>query len=608
MSDILRRALALLQAADRRKVMLASIAASFGAVVQALVLLSLMPFIVLLTNRDLFATHPQVQEVAQFMGIQSYSSFMLVLGGITAAVLTLGNLCVAIEHMLTYRFVERLTHRTTARVLRRVLAQPWERIGERHAAALGDLVVGQVERVTEDVIGSAIALVSHLVLLAFIVTLLLVVNPGTTLVALGGLVLAYFALYAATRRRIHAGGQELTKVGAQIATTVKEALDGAREIRIRSAEAFFARRFERAHQRALRLATRHEFQRAMPHYLLESVVFTGFVAVALYFLLRTEDSGAALSWLALYAFSVFRLVPALAAIFECAANIQHNGDAIEVIAPYCLQSEAAPAPAKHIDPPRKLIRLEGVSYRHPGRDLDQIESVDLEVPVGQSLCLFGPSGAGKSTLLNLLAGLLHPQQGRLLSDDTCIDADAAEAWRAGIGYVPQPVYLFADSLASNIAFGEEPDEIDSDRLARAVALANLTPVVDRLPQGLLGAVGEHGATLSGGERQRVGIARALYRNPGLLLFDESFANLDAENRHAILDRLFAMPERTLVFSSHERDVVERCQVIAVVERGRVIAQGSFRELLASCPRFSELLSKLEKSPDPGSVQAPTARS
>lgn len=595
MIAIIHRALALLDAADRRKVALVSGAASVGAVVQTLVLLSLMPFIILLTNRELFDTNPWVVRTAQILGIESYSTFVAVLGGVTAVVLTLGNLLVAAEHMLTFRFVARLTHRTTARVLRRVLAQPWERIGDRHAAALGDVVVGQVQRVTEDVIGSAIALASHLVLLVFIVGLLLVVNPGTTLVALGGLVVAYFVLYRLTRRRILAGGEELTQVGAQIATTVKEALDGAREIRIRRAETFFARRFERAHQRALRLATHYEFQRAMPHYLLESVVFAGFVAVALYFLLRTEDAGMALSWLALYAFSVYRLVPALAAIFDCAASIQHNGDAIQVIAPFCAPAAEAGTASAPLPAPREFIRFDGVGYRHAGREQDQLDAVSIDVRVGGSLCLFGPSGAGKSTLLNLVAGLLHPQRGRMLSDGVVIDAGNADAWRARIGYVPQPVYLFADTLAANIAFGEEAAQIDLRRVAEVAALANLTPVIERLPQGLHSLVGEHGSTLSGGERQRVGIARALYRNPDVLLFDESFANLDAENRHGILDRLFAMPGRTLVFSSHERDVVERCDHIVVIERGRVIAQGRFDALLTASPRFVELLSSLESA-------------
>lgn len=593
-----RQALALLEAQDRRRVLWVGLAASVGTIVQALVILSLMPFIVLLTNPALFDTSEPVQRAAALLGTDSYPAFVVALGLGTALALTLGNLFVATEHMLTFRFVERLTHRTAARVLRAILAQPWERFGQRHAAALADVVLNQVERVTAEVIGSAMALASQLALLGFVVGLLLLLNPWTTLVALGGLVLAYFVLYRVTRGRMAAGGQEMTRVGAAVSTTVKEALDGAREIRIRRAEGFFARRFERAHQQAVRLSTHFEFQRAMPHYLLEAVVFAGFVAAALYFLLRTEHPGMALSWLALYAFSVYRLVPALVTIFDCLASIQHNADAIAVIAPYCAAADGPsgehgatmPAPVRH-------IRLEAAGYRHPGRDHDQLRDLDLTIPAGSSLCLFGPSGAGKSTLMNLLAGLLHPQRGRLLADDLAVDAANVAAWRRHIGYVPQPVYLFADTLASNIAFGEEAGDIDLARIAAVASMARLDAVVARLPDGLLGHIGEHGATLSGGERQRVGIARALYHDPAVLLFDESFANLDAENRSAILDDLFALPGKTLVIASHERDVVQRCAGIAVIEHGRVLAQGSFTTLLSTCPRFSQLLARLESRAD-----------
>ncbi len=590
-----RQALALLEAPDRRRVLWVGLAASAGTIVQALVILSLMPFIVLLTNPALFDSSEPVQRAAALLGIDSYPAFVVALGLGTALALTLGNLFVATEHMLTFRFVERLTHRTAARVLRAVLAQPWERFGQRHAAALADVVVNQVERVTAEVIGSALALASQLALLGFVVGLLLLLNPWTTLVALGGLVLAYFVLYRVTRARMARGGQEMTRAGAAVSTTVKEALDGAREIRIRRAEGFFARRFERAHQQAMRLSTHFEFQRAMPHYLLESMVFAGFVAAALYFLLRTEHPGMALSWLALYAFSVYRLVPALATIFDCLASIQHNADAIAVIAPYCAAGAGAPdgPRAAAMPAPVRHIRLEAAGYRHPGRDHDQLDALSLTIPAGRSLCLFGPSGAGKSTLMNLLAGLLHPHRGRLLADDMPVDAANAGAWRSHIGYVPQPVYLFADTLASNIAFGEEAGEIDLARIAAVASMARLDAVVARLPEGLLGHVGEHGATLSGGERQRVGIARALYRDPAVLLFDESFANLDAENRSAILDDLFALPGKTLVFASHERDVVQRCASIAVIEGGRLLAQGSFATLLSTCPRFSQMLARLE---------------
>jgi ABC-type multidrug transport system fused ATPase/permease subunit len=181
----------------------------------------------------------------------------------------------------------------------------------------------------------------------------------------------------------------------------------------------------------------------------------------------------------------------------------------------------------------------------------------------------------------------------VLCDGVPLDATTVDAWREQVAYLPQQIYLYADTLAANIAFGRELAAIDARRVAEVGALASLDAVVARLPQGYRSLLGEHGATLSGGERQRVGVARALYTDPGVLLFDESFTGLDGETRTAILDRLFAMRGRTLVFSSHESAVASRCERVVLVEEGRVVAQGSYAELLAGNPRFAELLSLLD---------------
>jgi ABC-type bacteriocin/lantibiotic exporter with double-glycine peptidase domain len=218
----------------------------------------------------------------------------------------------------------------------------------------------------------------------------------------------------------------------------------------------------------------------------------------------------------------------------------------------------------------------------------------MSIPVGSKVCLFGPSGAGKTTILNLLAGLVYPQEGRVLCDGTALGPEAIDSWRERIGYLPQQIYLFDDTVSSNIAFGVAGDAVNSERVIEVGKLANLdTFVTTTLPGGYETVIGEHGATLSGGQRQRVGIARTLYHDPDVLLFDESFTGLDAGNRSAILDNLFALRGKTFVFSSHETAVASRCDRIVVIEEGEVVAEGSYRQLLDESPRFVELLSRLD---------------
>jgi ABC-type multidrug transport system fused ATPase/permease subunit len=384
-------------------------------------------------------------------------------------------------------------------------------------------------------------------------------------------------------------------------TAVKETLDGIKEIKTRRAESFFSRRFEDSRLQMSRLSIRYNMLSYMPHFVLESVVFAGFVAVALYFVFTTADSGVSLVFIALYGMAVYRLIPALKGIFEGISTIHHNADAVQVVLHHC-EGGGEPHGARLLPPPEHEIRLEAVTHRYDNSGGAQLSDIDLIVPAGSSLCLFGPSGSGKTTILNVLVGLVRPQNGRVLCDGVEIGLGTIDSWRRNLGYCPQQIYLFDDTMSSNIAFGVTKDEIDQERVIAVGRIANLDEfVTGKLPQGYQTVIGEHGETLSGGQRQRVGIARTLYHDPAVLIFDESFTGLDAGNRGAIIDKLFLLEGKTLIFSSHETAIASRCDKVAVIEQGRVVAEGSYQELQAEFPGFANLLSQMALAGNGGNV-------
>jgi ATP-binding cassette, subfamily B, bacterial PglK len=444
--------------------------------------------------------------------------------------------------------------------------------------------------VVDGVIGTFVSAFASLALAGFIVLLLLVISFTTTLVTLVGLLLAYLAVFLLLRRRVEAHGEELTRLSASVFSAVKEALDGIKEIKTRRAAPFFARRFEESALDMAKLEVRYGLMSYLPHFLLEAVVFSGFVAVALWFLFTTDDAGISLSYIALYGIAIYRLIPALKEMFEGASTIYHNADAVGLVLEHCEE------PARQLEPRelprlRHEIRLERATYRHASSEHRQVDAVDLAIPAGSSVCLFGPSGSGKSTILNLLAGLIHPQAGRVLCDGVPLAPETVDSWRCRIGFAPQQVYLFDDTIASNIAFGVPAGQIDMERVAEVGRIANLHEFVSSLPAGYETVVGDHGETLSGGQRQRVGIARVLYHDPEVLLLDESFAGLDLENRGEILENLFALEDKTLVFSSHEAALAARCDKVAVIEEGRLIDEGPYRRLLDTSSRSAALLAR-----------------
>jgi len=592
MFRIIRQALTLLSSRERKQVYLLLALSAIAAIVQTVAILSIMPFIVLLANPAVLQTNVLLQRLYDVLGVQSYHEFLMIVGVFGILVLTIGNLFLAFEHWLSHRFLCLLGHRVEKLVLRKMLAQPYEYFMAHHTARLGDIVLHQVERVVDGVIGTFVLVFSNLALAIFVVLMLLLVSLKTTLVTLVGLFLLYLAVFLVLRRRIADHGSELTRLSGNVFTLVRETFDGIKEIKTRRAEGFFAGRFDGSNLQMSRLAIRYGVMSFLPNFILETLIFAGLVAVALYFVVTTQNAGVSLSFIALYGMATYRLVPSLKAVFEGVTDIHHNGDAVRIVLEHC-QEQAEEMQTKELATPTRELRLQDVSYRYGNSGELQLSDIDLSIRIGSSVCLFGPSGAGKTTMLNLLVGLIYPRHGHLWCDDSPIAPTTIDSWREKIGYCPQQLFLFNDTISSNIAFGVPAGEIDQARVLEVGKLAMLDDFVSQdLEHRYETVIGEDGKTLSGGQRQRVGIARALYHDPDVIILDESFAGLDSTNRTAILENLFALAGKTLIFSSHDIAIASRCDKVVVLEQGHRIAQGSYEELCDS-PRFAQLLSRLE---------------
>jgi ABC-type multidrug transport system fused ATPase/permease subunit len=233
--------------------------------------------------------------------------------------------------------------------------------------------------------------------------------------------------------------------------------------------------------------------------------------------------------------------------------------------------------------------MEGVSFRYPGSDTDALSDIQVAIPFGSSLAVVGPSGSGKSTLVDVLLGLHAPDRGRVTIGGHDIREDLA-SWQTSLGVVPQDVWWVSDTLAANIAFGVPAEHRDRDRLERAVERAQLDDVVSALPDGLDTLLGDKGRRLSGGQLQRVGIARALYFDPTMLVFDEATSALDNETEHRITRTMADLHGRTtLIVVAHRLSTVRNCDQLVFVEDGRITARGTFDQVQQQSPEFARLV-------------------
>jgi ATP-binding cassette subfamily B protein len=241
--------------------------------------------------------------------------------------------------------------------------------------------------------------------------------------------------------------------------------------------------------------------------------------------------------------------------------------------------------------PRNSIRLNHVSYSYPSSQGKVLDDLTLTIPVGGRVAFVGATGSGKTTTANQLLCLLRPSQGTLQLDGIDVEDIDVPAWQANCAYVPQAITLLNSNVLENIAFAEEPQSVDQDRVWEALQAAQLADIVAELPMGLYTPIGDNGIRLSGGQRQRLALARAFYRNARFLVLDEATSALDNRTESEVMDAIEVIGRRcTLVVIAHRLSTVIRSDIIYEFESGTIKASGSFDELCRQSASFNDLAS------------------
>jgi ABC-type multidrug transport system fused ATPase/permease subunit len=285
--------------------------------------------------------------------------------------------------------------------------------------------------------------------------------------------------------------------------------------------------------------------------------------------------------------AAFRLLPALNQVLATINSVQVNGPALNLVEDELKTFEKGAhvtAPQTDVGVPalrlQKALRLKGVNFRYPTRTEPALSGIDLAVEAGESVGIVGPTGSGKSTLLDIMLGFLPPESGSITVDGVAME-DCREGWQRSVGYVPQDVYLVDDSIRVNVALGWRGAEIDDEAVAAGVRLAQLEDFIRELPAGLETVVGEGGVRLSGGQRQRLGLARALYIRPSVLILDEATSNLDVATEQRIVETLAALSSGlTKIVVTHRIPTVRTCDRILYLENGVVRFEGPYDDLMS----------------------------
>ena len=334
------------------------------------------------------------------------------------------------------------------------------------------------------------------------------------------------------------------------------------------------------------------------------------------FLLKTgRDIQAAVPLLVLYAFTGYRLMPAFQALFQNLTVVRFNWPSVELMADevsrqfggFPLSSADGAASVQPL-PFNECISLDQVGFAYPQASRAVIKDISLRIDKHMTIGLVGETGAGKTTIVDILLGIVSPSSGTLRIDGVPVDDSNRRAWQENIGYVPQQGFLSDASIASNIAFGIPPADIDMAHVERAARIAQLHEFILQLPDGYGTAIGERGVRLSGGQRQRIAIARALYRDPSVLVFDEATSALDGLTEEAVVDAIRRLShQKTIITVAHRLSTVKDCDAIYLLERGRVSDVGTFDELIARNKTFQGMARHVDERADAATHASPATR-
>ena len=584
--------LGLLPAASRRKLAGLCLLAAAAGLLETLSVASIAPFLSALASPDP-AGDSMLQALSRTVGVADQTSLLMLLGAMVLLLLVAANAASAATTWLMLRFANREGHNLSVRLLDSYLHQPYSFYLGRNTSELQKNIFGETQKVTNAVLVPGVQLVAKLPVIVLIAGLLFYVNPFLALLVSAVLVGGYLLIFRGLRPVLQSVSGGSVHAGTLRAKHALDALTGVKEIKLAGSEQLFLQRFARPSLEWADAQAKAQTLAQLPRYAIETVALALILLAAIYLLGTSGDLAGVLPVLGLYTFAGYRIMPALQQVFAAWASFRYARAALDVLAAD-LAGKRAPQPQAGAADPHALalsrsIGFSSVGFRYPAAEAWALRDVSLTIAKNSTIGIVGATGSGKTTLIDILMGLFTPEEGAVLVDDTRIDEGNARAWQRNVGHVPQHIFLSDDSIARNIALGLPEDGIDSSRIEGASRLARLHDFVASLPEGYRTVVGDRGIRLSGGQRQRIGIARALYRDPAVLVFDEATSALDNATESALLESLQGLAGRkTIVIIAHRLSTVRGCDRIYVMDRGRIVESGTFDELLAPGNRFHQL--------------------
>lgn len=540
-----------------------------AAVLEMLGVAIVIPVLNMMLDMDTLRTKWYIQLLNNLFSLKSDSQTRWAIC-ISVMIVYIGkNLFFSFYSWLSVRYACKIQRELSARVLNAYMKQGYIFFVQNNTGDLLQGITGDVSGVY-NIIKMLLTILTKALTIICIVVFIMLQSPNMAFI-LGILIILCFVFIQMIFKKImSSNGRKLRDLSKESYQISIEAIQGNKEILAMNKQSFFVNYYEKIVSRRNNVMVRVEVGASLPTYIIETICIIGLLAAVAFQMDAVVNLDELITQLSTIAIGAFRILPALGVISSGVNTIMmytaQLGTAHSTLERVKALEKEQKEKVASIEENHKFVRdiqIRELSYQYPNSEEKVLNAVNFTIKKGQSVALIGPSGAGKTTMADLLLGLLKPSEGNIFMDDMDIEQLGGD-WNRIIGYVPQTMYLIDDTIRRNIAFGEETE--DDTKIWEALRIAQMEEFVKKLPRGLDTRVGELGVRFSGGQRQRLSIARALYRNPDILVLDEATAALDNETESEVMNAIEKLQGyKTLIIVAHRLSTVRNCDVIYEVK-------------------------------------------
>lgn len=574
--DIFKKLNYILDKRQKINIVVLAVMIFIGGILETLSISAMLPVVWVIIDAESVQQNKYCQWAMHILHLQDMHEFIITLLALLMIMYLLKNAYLLWLTSEQNRFISGNRNKIISQVLREFLNRPYEFYLDADIPTVFRLTDSDIPNVFS-ILMALISLASETVVFVLICGVLVATDWRLVLflVIISGIVT--IVMFKVLKPRLNKLGTTNQAIQSRIAKWRIQAIYGIKDVKVLHRESFFADNYESNGKIGARLNQKYAVINAMPRLLIESIFMVSILGYLIVCVAAGDDMKQMIPTLTAFGLAAVRLMPCVNRINTYLTDISYFRPCLDYVYENMNINEISKKTNQTLLPVdetktmqlKNRIELKNIVYAYPNTDTLIFDHADMTVPCGKSVGIMGPSGAGKSTIVDILLGLLKVHEGQILCDGDNV-FDNYPAWLSQIGYIPQSIYLVDEPIRNNIAFGIADDEIDDNRIWQVLEEAQLKEFIQTLPEGLDTAIGDRGVRLSGGQRQRLGIARALYHNPEILVFDEATSALDNETEAAVMEAINSFHgKKTMVIIAHRLNTIEKCDIIYKVEGGKI---------------------------------------